>query len=62
VIVATPIASVAAIDRMHITVDEINCLSVVEDYMDTDHYFDINDVPDHQTVIDTIEQIVLSWR
>jgi putative phosphoribosyl transferase len=62
VIVATPIASVAAIDRMHITVDEINCLSVVEDYMDTDHYFDISDVPDHQTVIDTIEQIVLSWR
>ncbi|MBC7546299.1 hypothetical protein H7171_00965 [Candidatus Saccharibacteria bacterium] len=62
VIVATPIASITAIDRMHITVDQINCLSVVEDYIDTDHYFDTNDVPDHQTIINVIEQIVLNWR
>lgn len=62
VIVAAPIASVKAIDRMHITADEIDILSVVEDYMDTDHYFDTNDIPDHQKVIDTIEQIVLNWR
>ncbi len=61
-IVATPLASVQAIDRMHITVDEINCLSVVEDYMDTDHYYDSQDVPDHQTVIETIEKIVLQWQ
>lgn len=61
-IVATPLASVRAIDRMHITVDEINCLSVVEDYMDTDHYYDSQDVPDHQTVIETIEKIVLNWQ
>lgn len=61
-IIATPLASVQAIDRMHITVDEINCLSVVEDYMDTDHYYDSQDVPDHQTVIETIEKIVLQWQ
>lgn len=61
-IVATPLASVQAIDRMHITADEINCLSVVEDYMDTDHYYDTQDVPDHQTVIETIEKIVLQWQ
>ena len=61
-IVATPLASIQAIDRMHVTVDEINCLSVVEDYMDTDHYYDSQDVPDHQTVIETIEKIVLNWQ
>ncbi|MDL2341506.1 MAG: phosphoribosyltransferase family protein [Patescibacteria group bacterium] len=61
-IVATPLASVKAIDRMHITVDEINCLSVVEDYMDTDHYYEANDKPDHQTIIETIEKIVLQWQ
>ena len=61
-IVATPLASVRAIDRMHITVDEINCLSVVEDYMDTDHYYDSQDVPDHQTVVETIEKIILNWQ
>ena len=61
-IVATPLASIQAIDRMHVTVDEINCLSVVEDYMDTDHYYDSQDVPDHQTVIETIEKIILNWQ
>ena len=62
VIIATPLASVRAIDRMHVTVDEINCLTVVENYMDTDHYYDTNDVPEHQKVIETIEQIVADWR
>lgn len=61
-IVASPLASVRAVDRMHITVDEINCLSVIEDYMDTDHYYDTNDIPDHEKIIETIERIVLLWR
>ncbi len=39
-IAAVPIASVAAIDRLHITTDEIKCLSVTENYIDTDHYYD----------------------
>ncbi|MBC7708036.1 hypothetical protein H7Y63_02330 [Polaromonas sp.] len=61
-IVATPLASVRAIDRMHITADEINCLSVVEEYMDTNHYYDDNEMPDHQTIMETIEKIVLQWQ
>ena len=61
-IVATPLASVKAIDYMHIAVDEINCLSVVEEYMDTDHYYDTQDVPDHQTIVEAIEKIVLNWQ
>lgn len=61
-IIATPLASIKAIDRMHITADEINCLTVVENYMDTDHYYDVNDVPEHQKVIETIERIVANWR
>lgn len=61
-IVATPLASVKAIDRMHITADEINCLSVVDEYIDTDHYYDTQDVPDHQKIIETIEKIVLNWQ
>lgn len=61
-IIATPLASVRAIDRMHITVDEINCMNVVENYMDTDHYYDTNDVPEHMKVIETIEQIVANWK
>lgn len=62
IIVAVPIASVKAVDRMHIIADEIYCLSVLEDFMDTGHYYDKQDIPDHDTVVRTIEDIVLHWK
>lgn len=62
VIVATPIASVKVVDWMHVHADEICCLSVVEDYTDTNHYYDLQDVPDHQTVLKIINQNVLNWQ
>lgn len=61
-IVATPFASVQAVDRMHILADEIFCLNVIEDYISTDHYYDTQDVPSHDLVIKTIEQIVSHWK
>lgn len=61
-IIVAPLASVRGIDRMHISADEINCLSVVEDHLETDHYYDDNDIPDHGKIIETIEQIVLNWQ
>jgi predicted phosphoribosyltransferase len=61
-IIATPLASVAAVDRMHILGDDIFCLSVIEDYISTDHYYETQDVPPHDKVIKTIEQIVSHWK
>jgi putative phosphoribosyl transferase len=61
-IVATPLASVTAVDRMHILADEIFCLSVVEDYIETDHYYDTKDVPQHEVVVKTVEEIVSHWK
>lgn len=61
-IVATPLASVQAVDRMHILADDIFCLSVIEDYINTDHYYDTQDVPPHELVIKTIEQVVSHWK
>lgn len=61
-IVATPLASLAAVDRIHVTADEVYCLSVVENYISTDHYYDQHDVPPHDKVIEIIERIVLAWR
>jgi len=61
-IIAAPFASVQAVDRMHILADEIYCLNVLENYMDTNHYYDQNDVPDHDVVVKTIEDIVLHWQ
>lgn len=61
-IVATPFASVPAVDRMHILADEIFCLNVIQDYISTDHYYETQDVPPHEKVVRTIEQIVTHWR
>jgi len=62
IIVATPLASVSAVDHMHIMADDICCLSVIENYMDTDHYYDTQDVPEHDKIIEIIEKIVLNWK
>jgi putative phosphoribosyl transferase len=61
-VIATPVASVRAVDRMHILADEIFCLSVVEDYINTDHYYDTQDVPPHDHIIKAVEEIVAHWK
>jgi predicted phosphoribosyltransferase len=61
-VVAVPFANVPAVDRMHILADEIYCLSVIEDYISTDHYYDNNDIPKHEAVLKTIEEIVGNWQ
>lgn len=61
-IVATPLASVTAVDRMHVLADDIFCLSVIEDYINTEHYYDAHDVPPHDLVVKTVSRIVAHWK
>lgn len=61
-IVATPLASVPAVDRMHMLTDEIYCLSVVENFIETNHYYENNRIPSHEKIIDTIKTVMLQWK
>jgi predicted phosphoribosyltransferase len=61
-IVATPIASVAAVDKLHVAADELHVLDVKENYMGVDHYYEQNVIPSHQETIAKINEIVLNWR
>ncbi|HSX44045.1 MAG TPA: phosphoribosyltransferase family protein [Candidatus Saccharimonadales bacterium] len=61
-IMVAPLASVPAVDRMHLLADEIHCLSVVENYMETNHYYEDNAMPSHEAIIGTIENIVENWH
>ena len=61
-VVATPLASINAVDRMHILADDLYCISVLEDYISTDHYYDEQDVPSHEVVVQTVNQIVNNWK
>lgn len=61
-VIATPLASVRAVDRMHVLGDDIYCLTVIEDFLVVDHYYDTRDVPSHDVVIRTIEQVTQHWK
>lgn len=62
-IIATPLATVAAVDRMHILADEVHVLSVLDRVeLGIDHYYDKPRVTDHEVILKTIENIVLQWK
>jgi predicted phosphoribosyltransferase len=62
IILATPVASVTAVDKMHLIGDEICCLSVVESYITTEHYYQDNKLPDHEDIVETMNNIILHWK
>jgi putative phosphoribosyl transferase len=61
-VIVTPVASVSAVDHMHILADELHCLSVTENYIATSHYYDTNDTLTHDQAIKKINSIILNWR
>ncbi len=62
IIIATPVASVPAVDIMHLLGDEIHCLSVRENYMFTDHYYDDNTIPPVDDLFKVVKNIALNWE
>ena len=61
-IVISPVASVATIDRLHITADELHVLDVKANYLDTSHYYDDNNIPSHEESVKKINDIILNWQ
>lgn len=61
-IIATPIASVAVVDKVHTIADELHILDVKANYFDTNHYYDQNDLPTREETVAKINKIILNWR
>ena len=61
-IIATPFASIRAVDLMHILADEIFCINVIEDIISVNHYYDDNRMPSHEKVVEILEDIILNWK
>ena len=61
IIIATPIATLPVVDRMHLAADELFCLGVIDNYMTTDHYYEENNLPTHEQAVDITQKIVLNW-
>lgn len=60
-IVATPLASPSAVDKMHLVGDEILCLSVIQNYLDTNHYYDDNTIPPTEDLLKVIMAMPVHW-
>jgi hypothetical protein len=41
---------------MHILADELHCLNVTENYISTDHYYDENNLPKQEELLDKIRK------
>jgi putative phosphoribosyl transferase len=61
-VIAAPIASVAAVDRMHLVGDEICCLSVADNYINTNHYYDDNTIPPVDDLLRMMRRIAVAWK
>lgn len=61
-VVVAPVASTQAVDKLHMLADELHILDVKENYLDTNHYYDKNEIPSHEETVAKINKIVLNWR
>jgi len=61
IIVASPIATIPVVDIVHVQADEVHILDVKANYLATDHYYEINDIPSHDDTVERISQIIMRW-
>ncbi|HSX45181.1 MAG TPA: hypothetical protein VLF39_03720 [Candidatus Saccharimonadales bacterium] len=61
-IVACPVATPQALDRMRLFADEVHCLNVTDNYIDTDHYYEDNTIPNKDGIYKIIQDISLNWE
>jgi predicted phosphoribosyltransferase len=61
-VIAAPVASEQAVDRLHVMADELHILEVKVNYFDTDHYYTVNQIPTHEETVEKINKIILNWR
>lgn len=62
IVIVTPFASVAAVDKMHIMGDELQVLNVIDGTFELDHYYEKNDVPEQADIIKILNEAILKWR
>lgn len=61
-VMVSPLATIQAVDKLHVLADEIDILSVTEYPQNVDHYYNDKETPDHKKIIEIINDIVLSWQ
>lgn len=61
-VVATPIATIPMVDKLHVMADELHVLDVKENFLGVNHYYEKNDTLSHEETVAKINRIILNWR
>lgn len=61
-VAVSPVACSNMINKLHVSVDEIHILDIKANYMGTNHYYDDNAIPDHEVIVQKINQNILNWQ
>lgn len=61
IIVAVPVVNVQTVDQIQLLADEFVCLNKIDNYINTDHYYEDNEMPDHHQLVKMMEHIVFEW-
>lgn len=61
-IAVAPVASVRAVNRLHVMVDEINILDVKQNFFEINHYYEDNNLPSKEEIIERSNQNILNWQ
>lgn len=61
-VIAVPFCGVAAVDKLHMTVDEMHILDVKGNFMGLNHYYEDNTLPSKEETIAKINQVILNWK
>ena len=60
-VMATPLATVPAVDKLHLAADELHILDVKENFMGVNHYYEDNTIPSHEETIAKIKRNINDW-
>ena len=61
-IIVVPVASIPAVDAMHLHGDELHCLYTADNLFETNHYYDDNTVPEPDGLHKIMRNTPLNWH
>lgn len=61
IVALVAVASVPAVDRLHILSDELYSLGVTDNFLDVNHYYEQNELPEKEAILDKINNISVRW-
>lgn len=56
IVMASPISTVEAVDKLHIMADDLCILDVKPNFLGVNHYYDQNDIPSHEILISRLRK------